>query len=305
MITKIQAFPKIFHLGEQYIENIFKDDVEITEKVDGSQWVFGCIDGEIMMRSKGQDLTNQEVPKMFSKAKEQVDRVENLLKEEYNDVVFYTEFLATPAHNILKYDRVPKNNLYLFGVLDGNKYVSDPKKLFVYANSLEIELPHIIYQGKINEIKELEKLLDTESKLGNTKVEGIVVKNYKEPAMVGSRIIPISMGKYVGEDFKERHAKEWKGKFTTGGKLQDFINSFRTEARWNKAVQHLKENNELTNSPKDIGNLMKELHRDLADEEEKNIKDELYKLYINDIKRKVCAGFPEWYKEQLLKKSIK
>lgn len=34
------------------------------------------------------------------------------------------------------------------------------------------------------------------------------------------------------------------------------------------------------------------------------IKNTLYKHFINNIKRGVCGGFAEWYKEQLLKNSF-
>ena len=37
----IQSFPKIFHIGESMIQNLFKGEVEITEKLDGSQFDFG------------------------------------------------------------------------------------------------------------------------------------------------------------------------------------------------------------------------------------------------------------------------
>jgi len=48
----ISAFPKIFTLGTDYISDIFKEEVEITEKIDGSQISFGKIEGELYMRSK-------------------------------------------------------------------------------------------------------------------------------------------------------------------------------------------------------------------------------------------------------------
>lgn len=41
----IKAFPKIFALGTQYTEGIFDSEVEITEKIDGSQFNFGKIEG--------------------------------------------------------------------------------------------------------------------------------------------------------------------------------------------------------------------------------------------------------------------
>jgi hypothetical protein len=46
-------FPKIFALGTMYIRDIFEGAVEITEKIDGSQFVFGMIDGKLQLRSKG------------------------------------------------------------------------------------------------------------------------------------------------------------------------------------------------------------------------------------------------------------
>jgi len=49
----MQAFPKIFTIGCNYILDIFKNEVEITEKVDGSQFGFGKINGELFLRRKG------------------------------------------------------------------------------------------------------------------------------------------------------------------------------------------------------------------------------------------------------------
>lgn len=45
------AFPKILHLGDKAIRDIFDEEVEITEKVDGSQFGFGIVEGELIIRS--------------------------------------------------------------------------------------------------------------------------------------------------------------------------------------------------------------------------------------------------------------
>lgn len=301
--SKIQSYPKIFHIGEPYIENLFKDKVEITEKVDGSLYAFGINkNGQIVKRSKGQDLTFSDVPKMFKLANEQTERMIKILKKKkLKDIYFYCEFLSTPHHNILNYERTPKNNLYLFGVMEGQKFISDFNKICEYADLLEIERPNLIYSDKIKDVKKLEKLLDNDSCLGGTKIEGIIIKNYKEPVMIGNRIIPISMGKYVREDFKEKHATEWGRNFTSKGKLETFLSSFKTEARWHKGIQHLKEKGELENSPRDIGKLLVEIKKDILEEEEQNIKEELFKIFKDDILRKSVQGFPEFYKEYLLK----
>jgi len=304
MSIKINAFPKIFHVGESMIQNLFKGKVEITEKVDGSQFDFGIDkDGEIVMRSHGQDLTYASIPNMFQEAVDQVERLRPFITANFRDVYFYCEYLQKAYHNVLTYGRIPKNHLYLFGVYKDGKYISDYQDLWGYADSLEIERVNLLDNLEVKNSQEIEKYLDTESILGNTKIEGIVIKNYNEPSMRGSFFIPISMGKYVSEQFKEQHSG-WKYQHTSKGKLQLYIDSFRTEARWQKAVQHLREKGELEEQPKDIGKLMKEINLDIIEEEQENIKKYLYQLFIKDITRKATAGFAEWYKKQLLEKAF-
>lgn len=307
-LIHIRAFPKIFHIGERFIDNLFKGEVEITEKVDGSQFDFGIDkDGLIVMRSHGQDLTNREVPKMFKVAANQVSRMEAIIrKKDWHDIYFYSEFLSVPHQNVLNYKWTPKNNLYLFGVMEGDKFVSDFDKLCWYADQLEIERPRLLYKGEIKDVKKLEEFLDADSILGNTKIEGIVVKNYNQPTFLTQNLVfPICMGKYVREDFKEKHAKNWNREHTSKGRLETFIYQFRTEARWQKAFQHLKEAGEIENAPRDIGKLMVEVHKDLEAEEKEAIKDGLYKIFEGDISRVSTRGLPEWYKKQLLSKGVK
>ena len=72
------------------------------------------------------------------------------------------------------------------------------------------------------------------------------------------------------------------------------------EAIWDKAIQHLKENNELENVPRDIAKLMKEIDRDIKEEELEYIKDSLAGIILPDINRKAKAGFAEYYKKKLM-----
>ena len=48
----IKAFPKIFAIGQDYIKDIFDGEVEVTEKIDGSQFVFGKLAGELYFEVK-------------------------------------------------------------------------------------------------------------------------------------------------------------------------------------------------------------------------------------------------------------
>lgn len=269
-----------------------------------SQFNFGVTkDGELVMRSKGKELFQESYEKMFGIAVNWVLNNEEKIKALGNDTYYYGEFLGTPSHNVLKYERTPKNNIILFGVLKGEGFVKTYDELKDWAGKLDLEAVPLLYYGEIKSFEELNQFMDINSLLGNEKVEGVVVKNYLSPCILGNLVLP-SFGKYVREDFKERHATEWGTKFSRTSKLQAWIDSFRTEARFQKAVQHLKEKGELVNEPKDIGKLLEEIERDLLEEERENIKNELYKLFKDSIVRKAKAGFPEYYKEELAKRAF-
>lgn len=108
----LKSFPKIFAVGDRHIQKLFDGTVEITEKVDGSQFVFGKIDGELMCRSKGANIVMDAPEKMFSEAVEYVKSIEEKISDGH---VYYAEYLKKPRHNTLAYDRIPQNYLVLFG----------------------------------------------------------------------------------------------------------------------------------------------------------------------------------------------
>lgn len=295
----ITAYPKIFAIGTDYIRDIFEDPVEVTEKIDGSQFDFGRINGELYLRSKGAQLYPDNPEKMFQEAIEYVMSIEDRID---NGMTFYCEYLKRPRHNILSYERVPKNHLMLFGM-------SDLRQTFKFdlnrwADALGIERVPVLYQGEIKKAEDLLDLLDTDSILGNTKVEGIVVKNFDRPFLLGGQPIPIMAGKFVSEKFKETHRQNWGKEHTAKGRYVSFCESFKAEARWHKAVQHLRDAGQLDNNPRDIGGLIKEIQRDITEEEQDEIKAFLWKEFGKDILRAATRGFPEWYKEQLVKRGF-
>jgi hypothetical protein len=66
-------------------------------------------------------------------------------------------------------------------------------------------------------------------------------------------------------------------------------------------VQHLRDAGQVTDSPKDIGKLLIELEKDLGKEQKEEIKSALWKHFWPQIARGVKAGFPEYYKNELLR----
>lgn len=276
----------------------------MTEKIDGSQFNFG-VDSKknLLMRSKGKDIFVEDPEKMFQKAIDYVVVIGEKIKNQFPpETFFYTEFLSKPKHNVLQYKRIPKNHLVLFAAFfPGTGYV-DYEKLKEVSSTLDIEVVPLLFEGEIKNAEELNRLLELESGLGGETVEGVVVKNYQQTVFIADQVFP-SLGKFVREQFKERHKAEW-GQNEGKGKWQTFLESFRTDARFAKAVQHLTEKGELSFSPADIGKLLVELKRDLVEEEKETIKNELYTFFVDEILRKAISGFPEWYKEQLLKRAF-
>lgn len=289
----LHSFPKIFTLGETYIQDIFQEEVEITEKIDGSQFVFGKINDELYMRSKGASLYVCNPEKMFLIAINYVESIFHLLS---NNIVFYCEYLRSPKHNILSYERTPKNNLMLFGVLSDKKFISDHKSLQYYSDLLSIECVPLLYSGIFN-YDQMESLIDRVSVLGAQKMEGIVVKNYHRPFLLGGQPIPLMSAKFVTDAFKEKHKTDWK---ISTNRWEAIKMSYRSEARWLKAIQHLRDTGLLTNSPKDIGGLIKEIWNDITEEEKENIKEFLWKEYGSELLRFSTSGFPEFYKKYIM-----
>ena len=86
--------------------------------------------------------------------------------------------------------------------------------------------------------------------------------------------------------------------------VQSLIVKYKTPARWQKAVQHLREAGNLDESPRDIGNLIKEASEDIEKEEKAEIMEALYQWAWPQIRRGSTAGLAEWYKAELLKRAF-
>ena len=295
MATEVPSYTKILTLGATGTERALIGEVSIQEKVDGSQFRFGLNeDGELTMASHHATIY-PENPGMFKAAVDYDGRWWLALPR---DTYFFCEYLAKPKHNTLTYNRVPKNHLVLFDVLlASGGWVRDHRTLDAWARSLEIDVVPELYRGDAN-LADVQSLLDTPSYLGGCTVEGVVIKNWGELIAVGGTTYPL-FTKRVNAAFKERHGKEWK-RGTGKSKRNTYVESFAAEGRWAKAVQHLRERGALEGSPRDIGALVREVQDDIAAEEMANIKEELYRLYIGDIKRAAVRGLPEWYKGKLL-----
>jgi hypothetical protein len=312
------SYPSIFALGHRAIKDLLSIDVNVEEKVDGSQFSFGLIevnrdstgmpvdtvdfvkngvDYALKVRSKGCVMHVDAPEALF---KEACGTVRRLMLELHPGWTYRGEVLKKPHHNALTYERVPKSHIILFDINTGNQeYLSYGDKQRE-AERLELEVVPLLYSGRVETIEKFRTFLDTVSVLGGQRIEGVVVKprNYD---LYGTDK-KVLFGKFVSEAFKEVHRKTWgESNPTNKDIITLLISTLHTPARWQKALIHLKEKGLIEGSPKDIGLIIKDVPEDILKEEEEWIKAKLFDHFWPVIRRGVTRGLPEWYKEQLLK----
>ena len=135
-----------------------------------------------------------------------------------------------------------------------------------------------------------------ETTLGG-KIEGVVIKNRSLPAADTG----FMKAKVVSKEFQEEHQGDWKDRNPNRNDvIVGIVEEYATTARYDKAVQHLRESGKLTGERKDIGPLMKELSLDFEAECAEEIAGILYKHFRKGIMRGVCAGMPGYYKTEVL-----
>lgn len=291
---QIASYPKVYNIGHAAISDIFADTVLVEEKVDGSQLSFVRVGSELFFRSKGADILADAPEKMFAAGVNAIQEISPSLREGW---VYRGEYLAKPKHNVLAYQRVPRRQIILFDINTGDEAYMDRDAKDAEAERVGLEIVPVVYSGRVESPEHLLSFLDHESVLGGQKVEGVVAKNYARFGRDGKAL----MGKFVREDFKETHAKEWKAANPgIGDVIERLISTLRSEKRWEKAVFHLRDQGVLENSPRDIGNLIKAAQKDISEEEAEFVKQKLYEYAMPRILRASVAGLPEWYKKRLL-----
>lgn len=300
MSKSIRSYSSPFNFGHKALERLFDGEVVVQEKMDGSQISFHKnAAGELFARSrKVEIIVSDEDNSMFAPALKTIIEIQEMLTPGW---IYRGEFFAKPKQNTFVYGRIPDNHIILFDIDRGDQDYLSPEELANEARNIGLEsVPVLAVMKDKPTVDELKALLSTESILGG-KMEGVVLKNYDQFGIDKKTL----MAKYVSEAFKEKHTKEWKKSNPGAG---DFVLSlaedYRTEARWAKAVQHLIESGEIEGVVQDIPVLMREINQDILEECEEEIKDRLFKHFWKVISRKATVGFPEWYKNYLVERSL-
>jgi len=299
----VRSYPSIYHIGHAAIADLLKGPVIVEEKVDGSQFSF-CLHpetGDVECRSKGAQINTVAPEGMFMAAVRVVESVKDKLRPGWT---YRGEYLSKPCHNALLYSRVPDNHIIGFDIDCMEKYLSPEDKAKEFAR-LGMETVPVLFHGVVEDVTHFRRLLEAESILGGQKIDGVVIK--PEDYNLFGADKKVLLGKFVSESFKEVNAKAWELEHrakSSNDILQVIAGAYGTQARWQKAVIHLRERGILQDSPRDIGELMKEVSEDIAKECTDEIKEKLFAWAWPHLRRSFVRGVPEWYKEELMKKAF-
>ena len=305
-MERISSYPKVYNLGHpalrKWIEAVkpmsSQLEVFIQEKYDGSQFSFSKQDDDtVVYRSKRKQLYPETADKLFKKTIESIEATKPFLNEGW---VYRGEAFYSNKHNTKQYKRAPKGNLVLFDIEMPDQTMAHPSVIVSEAYRLDLECAKVLHRGNWPRVDFQDVLLEMESSLGGTRIEGFVIK----PLGTDNTFYDISgkvlLAKYVSEEFKEEH----RGKHTvknSSDPVFDLGRAYGTEARWNKQIQALKEDGLWTSSPKDIGPLLKRVNDDIENECQEPIKDKLYNMYRKKILKGATYKLPQWYKDKLRK----
>jgi len=150
--------------GKEFLDNLFKKTVVITEMLNGSSFSFerNINDGEISFYKRDQLNPITKIDRTLMRYYEPPIRFINNLPNELKDEIplgwrFGMEYFINSNPISITYDRLPKNNLVLTYILvkddfgEVERTIVDKKELDHWAELLGIEKPPIIFQGKMND----------------------------------------------------------------------------------------------------------------------------------------------------------
>ena len=127
-------------------------------------------------------------------------------------------------------------------------------------------------------------------------MERLVIKNYQQIIELNGQIRHMTT-KFVRDEFREKHKSLNPSRRQT---IDDLVLSLRSEKRWEKAIQHLRDDGTLVNDVKDIGGIIKEVHRDLMEEEGEALKERIWDKYRKHVMSTAVRGLPDYYKDKLM-----
>lgn len=292
-------YTKIKALGHDENKDIFlnpDDLIVIEEKIDGGNFRFSVIEGELVLGSRTQVLDEKlQGEKNWKRC---CDYIRERLKQNptakvaMEGLVFYGELCR---RHTIGYDfgnMPPFIGFDIFDLRTGRFLDHEiAKQLF---NALGIDFVPVIKVVKAKTIKEVTDKDVPKSEYYDGKAEGIVFKNYDKQIF----------GKYVRERFKEDNKRVWGGtpkyEETDSGKI---MARYCTNARIEKIAYKLRDEGHKLDMTL-MKHLPKLVYEDIVEEEWKAILLSQYKIDCRKMKRIVCKRCVSVLKQMMVNQAL-
>ena len=276
----VVKYPKIQAL--HYVENLFPDDhiVYVEEKLDGSNVaIYKRLDGIIQLQSR-ETVIDPEKPGMFKPFVEWVLQ-HDVGRYVHPGEIWYGEMVSNQGK--IKYEKKQPFVLFDRGFVteDGVSFFTS---IWDWNVPAFVDFVKNLKFGYWSEVRSrLSDLFDSLPALS----EGLVIKAHNvtirwtdaEEGTSGSKFLPLLGGKIVREDFQEMKA----GKTNLKGAddpLAAIADKYVTPARVRKAVARIAERGD---DPYKGHLVIQDVLRDIHDEEENGIKNDLFAAYWKKI----------------------
>lgn len=282
-------------------------------KYDGSQITFiRQPDDSILAYNKNKKISKSN--KIFGKT---ITMFSSLVGPNLNsDYEYHGESITSIKHNLIEYERTPKYYFILFDIYDMVKrqYLTR-EEMEAEAKRLNIDFAETVYKNTDPKVLPKEKIKELmlgieegslKSYLGG-QIEGLVLKcdsfayKFRKNETINRRLAL----KSVRDSFKEKITMklEKSEMGTIQEKLEQIGQNYNTEARFHKAIQHLKERGEYKNNVKDMLNIVYELDNDFEKEYKEEVCEYLWAEFSDTIKANARKGFVDYYKQNYFKKN--
>lgn len=307
--TKIPPYWKSKNHYDPDAANFFKDTIlTVEEKIDGSQFSFGHLPNmygryNLVAKSKNANLdTTHPMNDMFAPAIKHI-----LSKQWYNiipkDVVLRAEALSSVKHNRITYGRTPLGHCVVFGAEDLTTGRQVPEHVWrTIASELGLETvmrfvsintKDLTYQQIIDSVL---KYMECTSALGNSKIEGVVLKRERDHILTQDGV-PIFV-KVVSEAFREIQSVP-KQKAEQNDIIGEIVDMVKLDAVYFKAIQHMQESTGLTYTNSDIGPLINQIKKEVVEDLKEPAKDLLWQWAEKQVLTGCVTPFAKFYQNYL------
>ena len=289
----MRTLPSIVVGDDKNLSNVDNNRIIIQEKVDGSQLTITRQGDRLIYFNKNKQIIGQGKPWLNSYI------LLNNKVDLFKKGLFYHGEAMKSIHSAklnIRYEREPRYFWIVYEIVRADHTTLSPEEMEEVLKETGIETVPIFYDNKyelcdnyIDKAKDIINDIENDkirSCLGNVPPEGVVLKVLNRNR--GKDKVSTTRYKFVRKAFSETN-KSKKKKLPTLSQ-EEIINGigeiYNTEARKQKAVQHLEEQGKWKVNPKqNIGLMVNELDNDLLKECEQDIKDLLFVRFWSQISK--------------------